>query len=55
MRYLTRQRKKLLETLEKHRDETLSADGIMALTGDEAMSRSALYRNLSALEARGLR
>ena len=53
MRYMTRQRRKLLETLEKHRDETLCADQIVAYAGDEILSRSAIYRNLSSLESEG--
>lgn len=49
MLYLTSQRKALYELLEEHRDEALSADRIIELIGDVA-SRSAVYRNLSALE-----
>ncbi|MDO4845033.1 MAG: transcriptional repressor [Oscillospiraceae bacterium] len=54
MRYATKQRKRLLELLERHRDEALSADEIADLLGDEALSRSAIYRNLAALEGNGL-
>ena len=53
MSYMTSQRKVLFETLEQHRDETLSAEQIIELIGDNA-SRSAVYRNLSALEKQGL-
>ncbi|MBO4870013.1 MAG: transcriptional repressor [Clostridia bacterium] len=53
MSYMTSQRKALFEALESHRDEALSADQITALLGERA-SRSAVYRNLSALEAQGL-
>ncbi len=53
MGYSTKQRKVLIETLERHRDETLSADQIADLMGKDKISRSAVYRNLSALEAQG--
>ncbi len=50
---MTSQRKALFDVLELHRDEALSAEQIMELIGDGA-SRSAVYRNLSALEKNGL-
>ena len=53
MSYMTNQRKALFDILEQHRDETLTADQIITLTGDGA-SRSAVYRNLSSLEKQGL-
>ena len=54
MRYTTKQRKLLLETLENHVDETLSVELIAALLEPEAVSRSAIYRNMSSLENEGL-
>ena len=51
--YVTSLRKVLFEVLEQHRDEALSADQILLFMGDHA-SRSAVYRNLSALEKQGL-
>lgn len=53
MGYLTAQRKALFDVFERHRDETLCADQIISLLGGSA-SRSAVYRNLSALEKKGL-
>ncbi|MBO4452924.1 MAG: transcriptional repressor [Clostridia bacterium] len=53
MSYMTNQRKALLDLLEHHRDETLSADQIVEKIGESA-SRSAVYRNLSELEKQGL-
>lgn len=53
MEYSTRQRKDLIMTLERYRDETLSADRIVDLLGKDRISRSAVYRNMSALEAQG--
>lgn len=53
-KYLTRQRKRLLEYLSEHTDEQMSARQIAdALAADE-ISVSAVYRNLSALEEEGL-
>ncbi len=51
--YMTSQRKALFDVLELHRDEALSAEQIMEFIG-ECASRSAVYRNLSALEKSGL-
>ena len=49
-KYLTRQRKRLLEYLSEHTDEQMTARQIAdALTADN-ISISAVYRNLSALE-----
>ena len=53
MGYSTKQRKVLIETLERYRDETLSADQIVGLMGENRISKSAVYRNLSALEDQG--
>ena len=54
MRYTTKQRKQLLDVLEAHLDETLSANEICSLVSPEAISPSAIYRNLAALEKEGL-
>ena len=51
MKYSTSQRKQLLAFLREHRDETFSAARITAYM--EGVSRSAVYRNLAALEAEG--
>ena len=53
-KYLTRQRKRLLEYLSEHTDEQMTARQIAdALTADN-ISISAVYRNLSALEEDGI-
>ena len=49
-RYLTRQRKQLLEYLSKHTDEQMTARQIADALTAESISISAVYRNLSALE-----
>lgn len=54
MRYATRQRRRLLDILEMHFDETLPVERIVSLCGDGTVSRSAIYRNLASLEAQGL-
>lgn len=54
MRYATKQRKRLLEILEAHSDETLTVEQLALLAGSGSVSRSAIYRNLSDLEAEGL-
>ena len=52
-KYMTKQRKLLLDYLSEHTDETLSAGQIPeALTGKE-ISTSAIYRNLAVLEQEG--
>ena len=51
MKYSTHQRQQLLAFLREHRDETFSAAQIAAYM--EGVSRSAIYRNLAALEAEG--
>ena len=52
-KYLTRQRRTLLEYLSKHPDELLSAQEIAGALDGEAVSLSAVYRNLADLEAEG--
>lgn len=54
MRYATKQRKRLLEILEAHPDETLSVPEILEFVSPEAVSPSAIYRNLSSLEKEGI-
>ena len=49
-RYLTRQRKQLLEYLSEHTDEQMTARQIADALTAESISISAVYRNLSALE-----
>lgn len=52
-KYMTKQRKALLEFLSNHADEELSARHIAELLNDDSVSISAVYRNLSALEQEG--
>lgn len=52
-KYSTKQRRALLDYLREHADETLAADDIAGGLAAEGISRSAIYRNLSALEAEG--
>lgn len=52
-KYITRQRKILLGFLSTHHDESLSARQIAEALKDEEISVSAVYRNLSELEADG--
>ncbi len=52
-RYMTRQRKILLDYLQKHADETFSANQIVEALADENISQSAVYRNLAAMEQEG--
>ena len=54
MRYATKQRKRLLDVLEAHLDETLSVDQISSFIAPEQVSPSAIYRNLASLESEGL-
>ena len=49
--YSTRQRKDLLAYLSRHPDELLSARQIADALADERISLSAVYRNLTQLEA----
>ena len=53
-KYLTRQRKRLLEYLSEHTDEQMSARQIADALATDEISVSAGYRNLSALEEEGL-
>lgn len=53
-KYLTRQRKHLLEYLSKHTDEQISARQIAEDLAADQISISAVYRNISALEEEGL-
>ncbi len=52
-KYMTKQRKLLLEYLSAHTDETLSAGQIAEALSDQGISMSAIYRNLAALEQEG--
>lgn len=52
-KYMTKQRKILLEYLERHADEELSARKIEAELSGGGVSISAVYRNLSDLEKEG--
>ena len=52
-KYMTRQRKVLLSFLSAHPDEMLSAQEIAEALREQSVSLSAVYRNLSDLEAEG--
>lgn len=52
-KYLTKQRKLLLDFLAEHTDETLSAGQIADALAGKEISTSAIYRNLAALEQEG--
>lgn len=52
-KYITKQRKLLLEYLEQHPDELLSAHQIADDLAYEKISVSAIYRNFADLEAEG--
>ena len=51
-KYVTKQRKMLLEYLAQHTDQSLSAGQIAEALAD-TVSKSAVYRNLSDMEADG--
>lgn len=51
--YQTKQREALLEYLSRHADEIVSAKQIAAAIDSSAISISAVYRNLAALEKIG--
>lgn len=51
-KYSTKQRQLLVDYLSKHRDENLSAAQISEALSDK-ISKSAVYRNLSAMENEG--
>lgn len=53
-KYLTRQRKRLLQYLSEHTDEQMTARQIADALAPDQISVSAVYRNLSALEEEGL-
>ena len=53
-KYLTRQRRQLLDYLSWHTDEQMTARQIADALTQENISLSAVYRNLSDLEADGL-
>ena len=52
-KYATRQRTALLNYLQANADSALSAGQIAQALAPEGISKSAVYRNLSALEAEG--
>ncbi len=52
-KYMTRQRRLLLEYLGAHHDETLTAQQIADDLSGANVSLSAVYRNLAELEAQG--
>ncbi len=52
-KYVTKQRRILLEYLEQHPDELLSAQEIADALSKENISISAVYRNFAQLEAEG--
>lgn len=52
-KYMTKQRKALLDYLSRHADEKLSARQMEAALNGEGVSMSAVYRNLSDLEKEG--
>ena len=52
-KYITHQRKILLEFIERHADEPISAGQIASALKAENISQSAVYRNLSMLEIEG--
>lgn len=53
-RYVTKQRKILLEYLTEHTDETLTPSKIALDLADKGISTSAVYRNIADLEAEKL-
>ena len=52
-KYMTKQRKLLLNYLSEHTDEMLSAGQIAEALSGKEISTSAIYRNLAALEQEG--
>ncbi len=52
-KYMTKQRKLLLDYLAAHTDENLSAGEIAGSLADKGISTSAVYRNLAGLEQEG--
>ena len=53
-KYMTKQRKALIEYLSNHTDEQLSARQIASDLADQEISLSAVYRNLSEMKDEGL-
>ncbi len=53
-KYMTKQRKTLLDYFSRHTHEALSAKQIADALGEDQISASAVYRNLAALEEDGL-
>lgn len=53
-KYMTKQRKAMLDFLSQHTDEAMSAKQIALICGEGKISVSAVYRNLSALEQDGI-
>lgn len=53
-KYMTRQRKALLDFLGAHADEPFSAREIAEALTPEGVSLSAVYRNLASLESEGV-
>ena len=53
-KYVTKQRKRLLEYLSAHTDEQITVRQIADALAADQISISAVYRNLSALEEEGL-
>lgn len=53
-KYMTRQRKALLDFLGAHADEPFSAREIAEALAPEGVSLSAVYRNLASLESEGV-
>lgn len=52
-KYMTKQRKLLLDFLSEHTDEALSAGQVAKALSGKGISASAIYRNLAALEQEG--
>ncbi len=52
-KYMTKQRKLLMDYLSEHTDETLSAGQIAEALSKKGISTSAIYRNLTVLEQEG--
>ncbi len=53
-KYITKQRKALLNFLKKHSDEPLSVKMISSALENENISPSSIYRNIAMLEAEGV-
>lgn len=52
-KYMTQQRKSLLDYLNRHSDEVLSVQEIAQALEQESISKSSVYRNLAELENEG--